>query len=369
MGINPDRKEISLICVTLALSLTGFILVKSASAYHAMLYYGSSFYFSRKHLFSLLLGLAIMFFIYAFSDRKWLERAVVAAFPVALVLSVLTVFSGLGVTVKGATRWLEIAGFRFTTSETLKFSLLFFLAWLFSFREDSIRKGRPVLAAGVLFVLSAALLMKQPDFGTTAVMAFSVIVLMIYAGIRVSWMLLAAVPVIPVGIYFISSEPYRLERITGWLHYLENPKGAGYQILNSLYAIADGGLFGRGIGQSHQKLLYLPEKHTDFIFSIIGEELGYAGMVFIIVLFVMYLKFGVEIAVSCRDRFTALLAGAAVFTVSLQALLNIGVVSGLVPTTGMTLPFISYGGTSMVVNLAVTGIILACSRISGRGKA
>ena len=134
------------------------------------------------------------------------------------------------------------------------------------------------------------------------------------------------------------------------------------------YGNADGGLLGRGIGQSHQKLLYLPEKHTDFIFSIIGEEMGYFGMVFIIVLFVIYLKSGTEIALSCRDRFPALLAGAGVFTVVLQAVFNIGVVCGLLPTTGMTLPFISYGGTSIVVNLAVTGVILACSRLSGRSE-
>jgi len=263
----------------------------------------------------------------------------------------------------GARRWLGVGPFSFEPSEFAKLALVLFVARLVSARADGAasftRVGFPVLFwVGVCF----ALVMRQPDLGTASIYLLTAFVMLFAAGARLEQLLIEAAVAIPAMLGFIYASPYRRERFLAFLHPWRDPQGTGYHIIQSLYALGSGGIVGLGLGQSRQKFGYLPAQHTDFIFSIIGEELGFIGAVTVLVLFLAFAYRGIRIAMRADDRFGFYLGTGITASIALQALINIGVVTSSWPVTGVPLPFISYGGTSLVITLFSVGLLASVSR-------
>ena len=268
----------------------------------------------------------------------------------------------------GARRWLSLGLFTFEPSEFAKLALVLFLAGLFSARADGAasfaRAGFPALfAVGLCF----ALVMREPDLGTASLYLLTTFVMLFVAGAPLVQLALEGAIAVPALLAFIYSSAYRRTRFLAFLHPWKDPQGTGYHIIQSLYALGSGGLFGLGLGQSRQKFGYLPAQHTDFIFSIIGEELGFVGAVAVLMLFLLFAYRGIRIAMRAEDRFGFYLAVGLTASITLQALVNIAVVTASWPVTGVPLPFISYGGTSLVITLFSVGLLASVSR--GRRRA
>lgn len=256
----------------------------------------------------------------------------------------------------------------FEPSEFAKFALVVFLAWLFAAREDGARSlsrtGVPALfAVGVCF----ALVLRQPDLGTASLFLITAFVMLYVAGARLRHLALEIALAVPTLALFVFSSAYRRDRFTAFLHPFKDPQDTGYHIIQSLYALGSGGVFGSGLGHSVQKFGYLPEPYTDFIFSIIGEEVGFVGATVVVLLFLILAYRGIRIAAMAEDRFGLYLAAGITASIVVQAFVNIAVATSTFPVTGIPLPFISYGGTSLVVSLFSVGVLASVSR--GRSRA
>jgi cell division protein FtsW len=259
-------------------------------------------------------------------------------------------------------RWLKIQFFSFQPSEFAKLGLVVFLAYLLAKKEEKIRSFSfgflpPVLLSGLVI----ALVMKEPDFGAALFLTVMVFFLLFVSGARVIYIVGAFLMAIPVAYTLLMTVGYRYKRLMSFIRPWEDPTGTSFQIIQSFLSFGSGGFFGLGLGEGRQKLFFLPAPHTDFIFSIIGEELGLVGAMGVVLLFLILTLRGIQIGLSIEDRFGAYLALGITLMISLQAVINMGVVLGLLPTKGLTLPFISYGGTSLIVNLAGVGILLHLS--------
>jgi cell division protein FtsW len=273
---------------------------------------------------------------------------------------------GLGHAAGGARRWVHLGPLNFQPSELAKPALILYLAWSLSRKQDRMADFKagflgPVLIAGI----PIGLILLQPDFGTAVSLALVVCLMLFVAGARVSYLMGAGLLALPVVYHLVASTPYRMRRIMAFLDPWSTRHAAGYQVAESLISIGSGGLAGVGLGDGRQKLFFLPEAHTDFIYSIIGEELGLIGTVLIIALFALLVWRGLKAAYAAEDAFGAYLALGLTAILGLQASLNMAVAMGLLPTKGLTLPFISYGGTSLVLSLTAAGILLAVS--AGQG--
>ena len=263
----------------------------------------------------------------------------------------------------GAGRWLSIGGVVFQPSEMVKIAIIIFMARSLSFNRKHIKDfNKGVLPHLLVLSVVFLLILGQPDLGTAVVIAATIYLLLAVAGARISHLLALLFLGIGFLIAAIYAEPYRLKRLTAYLNPYEDPIGAGFQSIQSTLALGSGGLFGMGLGNSGQKFLYIPERHTDFIYAILGEELGFLGAGFILILFVILAWRGFKIAAAAPDQFASLLAAGITIMITMQAVLNIGVVTGVFPVTGITLPFISYGGSSLVFTLAAVGVLLNISR-------
>jgi len=336
-------------------------MVLSASSYHAMLFYDDAYYFFKRQLTWSLLGIIGMFFVINI-DYRQVKRFVVSGFIITLILLILVLIPGVGINVKGSSRWLGVGSLTFTPSEIVKLAIVFFFARALSTEQIEIKSIKGFTYYLVVLGLVAGLLLMQPDLGTTIAVAGTAFCMFIAAGARVSHLFgLAALGIMGV-VGLIIQEPYRLKRITGFLNLWETASNEGYQTVQSLYALGSGWLFGIGLGNSRQKFLYLPERHTDFIFAIIGEELGFIGVFLVILLLFLFIWRGFRVAFYAPDRFGALLAVGLTSIVAVQSVINMGVVTGSLPVTGITLPFVSYGGSSLVFSLIGVGILLNISR-------
>ena len=259
-------------------------------------------------------------------------------------------------------RWLKIQSFSFQPSEFAKLGLVIFLAYLLAKKEEKIRSFSfgflpPVLLSGLVI----ALVMKEPDFGAAFFLTVMVFLLLFVSGARVIYIAGAFLVAIPVAYALLINVGYRYKRLMSFIRPWEDPSGTSFQIIQSFLSFGSGGLFGLGLGEGRQKLFFLPAPHTDFIFSVIGEELGLVGAMVVVLLFFILTLRGIQIGLSLEDRFGVYLALGITLMISLQAVINMGVVLGLLPTKGLTLPFISYGGTSLIANLAGVGILLHLS--------
>lgn len=356
--------DYTLVITILLLLSIGLIMVLSASSPSALSESGDSYKYFNKQLLFAVLGLIAMYVISKI-DYRFYRKFYKQAWWISLILLILVML--VGKTVNEAKRWIYITDtLSFQPSEIVKFLMIIFYAGILTKNRDQLGKFKEGFLKHILLVVPIiALLMLQPHFSASMVIITIVAVMMILAGCKF-WHFLATGGAvgIPGMIGLIILEPYRLARVTTFLDPWKAAQGAGWQVIQSLYAIGSGGLFGAGLGESKQKYLYIPEPHNDFIFSVLAEELGFVGCVLVIVLFAIFIWRGVLIAMKSPDMFGSLIAIGITTMVAIQVILNIAVVTSSVPATGMPLPFFSYGGTALFILLCEMGVLLNISRAS-----
>jgi cell division protein FtsW len=345
-----------------ALMALGLLMVLNTTYFIGQEKTGDAFHYFKLHLVHIAAGLAVLLAISQFS-LTGLRRLVMPLMIVAVVLLILTRMPGLGVVRGGARRWVRLGPVLAEPSELVKFAVVFFLADFLAKRQDvmaSFKHGP--LSAFLIVGPIAVIVLAQPDFGTTVMLALILFVMLFAAGARGKH--LGAAGGLAVGALAILAvaKPYRMRRLTSFLDPWQTARGAGFQLTQSFIALGEGGKWGTGLGAGRQKMFYLPQAHTDFVFAVVVEEFGMAGAIVVFALFCAILFRGMRIAHEEPDPFASLLAVGLTAMLSLQALVNMAVVIGLVPTKGLPLPFLSYGGTSMVMAMAATGALLALSR-------
>jgi cell division protein FtsW len=360
--MNEKKSDRILLYATFALLVFGLVMIASAGIAYSRGHFGDSYYFFKRQLLGVGIGLVVLYFAQKINYNFW-KKISFPFFVLSVIFLILVFVPGVGSKIYGASRWLAIGPLSFQPSEMLKISLVIYLAaWLES------RGGRVkdffegLLPFLVIIAIVSFLLLKQPDMGTLGVVILMAIAMFFVSGSKISHMLLMAGAGLAAVLALIKIESYRMNRLLVFLHPELDPRGIGYQINQALLAIGSGGILGVGLGHSLQKFNYLPEPVGDSIFAIIGEELGLVGCVVLIALFVLLAVRGLKIAKHAPDEFSRLVAVGIVSWIFLQAFINIAAISGLIPLTGIPLPFISYGGTSIVFLLLGVGILLNISK-------
>ncbi|HEY3354759.1 MAG TPA: putative lipid II flippase FtsW [Polyangia bacterium] len=351
--------DLVLFATVALLVILGVVMVYSASAVFARSKYHDAAYFLRRDLGYAAVGFVAMW-IGAQIDYSIYRRA---AYPLlAVAIGLLAVVLVAGTRTNGATRWFRLGPASFQPAELAKIALWIYLAYSIAKKTDQIKSFTVgFLPHFMVCGIMAALLLKQPDLGTAVVLLATTIIVLFVAGAKLGYILVAALAIAPVGWKMIVGTPWRLKRILAFLDPWQFRRDVGYQISESLISIGSGGIFGLGLGDGKQKLFFLPEAHTDFIGAIIGEELGLVGLCGLMALFGVLTWRGLRAAYLARDSFGRYLAFALTANFAVQALINFGVVMGLLPTKGLTLPFVSYGGTSLVISMFAAGILLNIS--------
>lgn len=341
----------------------GLIMIASAGVGYARTRFGDEYYFfKRQLLFGILPGLLILTIIKNIDYRIWKKFSFIA-FVVSIIALILVFVPGFGTKIYGANRWLQLGPLSFQPAEMLKISLILYLAaWLESRREKITDFYEGLMPFVMIVALVSFLLIKQPDIGTLGVTILIAMSIFFVSGAKISHMFAMGVAGFLALLALIKFESYRMDRLLVFLHPELDPRGIGYQINQALLAIGSGGIFGVGLGHSLQKFNYLPEPVGDSIFAIIGEELGFFGEFVLIMLFVVFFLRGLRIAKNAPDMFGKLVATGIVSWITFQAFINISAISGLIPLTGIPLPFISYGGTSIIFLLTSVGILLNISK-------
>jgi len=357
--LQPDMW---LLAAAVLLLSIGVVMVYSASAIVAADRFGDPHLFLRKQLFWALLGAGCLLLSLRLDYRR-LEGLGAPLLVIAGVLLVLVLVPPFASPINGTRRWLRLGPVSFQPAEMAKLALVIYLAAFIARRRDELADFRrgflpPLLVAGGL----AALVLAQPDLGNCLTLVAVSFALLFLAGSRPRHLLVVMGAALPVLALVIWLAPYRMRRITTFLDPWSDPRGSGFQIIQSWLALGGGGPLGRGIGESKQKLFYLPEAHTDFIFAIIGEELGFAGALAVLSLFVVLVWRGLRVGLRAPDAFGAYLALGITLLVATQTLVNLGVVTGLLPTKGLPLPFISFGGSALLVTMLSTGVLLNISQ-------
>lgn len=355
---EPQSYDVQLLLAVLFLLGIGLVMVYSASGALAMEKYNRDYYYLlRQGMFALISILALIFCRYL---PYRLYR--VFAYPfLFLSLALLTAvhFPGLGNEAGGARRWLDIGFLTFQPSEVARLALIIYLAYSLEKKQDLIdRYAIGIFPHLVVLLIFTIVFIHQPDFGSIIIFATLTFIMMFIGGARIKHLMLTLLPVMTVGFFLLIKEEYRVDRLLMFLDPWKYASTFGYQTIHSLMAFGTGGIFGVGLGKSYQKLFYLPEPHTDFIFSVIGEEMGMVGVIIIISLYAIILHRGLAIAQNARDSFGGLVAMGITSALGLQICINIGVGLGMLPPKGLTLPFLSYGGTSLLLNMAAIGILM-----------
>jgi cell division protein FtsW len=358
-GLAVDKWLLLAIAGLLAVGMT---MVLSTSYLHSQERYGDGTYFFRKQLIAMgagLIGLVACSLIPSSLYRRFAYPLLALSF-VGLVL---VLIPGIGASRGGARRWIMFPGFAFQPSELAKLSIVFYLAHSMAKKDELIR----TFSFGVLPHLMvsgafAGLLLLEPDFGTALILTMLLYSMLFVGGVRISHLLSTALLALPALVYVMMNAEYRLRRLLTFLDPWSDATGSGFHVIQSLIAFGSGQWLGRGLGESRQKLFYLPEAHTDFVYSVIGEELGLLGALAVLMLFGIILTRGLRLTAKIEEPFDHYLAFGLTVLLGLQALIHMGVVMGLMPTKGLVLPFISYGGSAMVINLVEAGILLGLSR-------
>ncbi len=361
-----EHFDIPFLLILLCLLAVGLLMLYSAS--YAQSEYDTGYTDSTRYLqkqgVCAVIGIAAMLALYRIPPAFWYRVAWPLYFVSILLLLSVLIF---GQSVNGAKRWINIAGLQFQPSEIAKFSMIVLFARLTKGFGQEARKFRfGVLGFGAALMGILVPLALEKHLSAIMLMGMVAVVMMYVAGTNPKWLLAGAGAAVAFLVVYVSFMGYAGDRITAWLHPEQDPGDTGYQILQSLYAIGSGGLFGLGFGKSRQKYLYLPFQYNDYIFAIICEELGLLGAVLIIVLFAALILRGYWIALRAPDKFSTILSAGLVSLIAVQTILNLGVVTNLLPSTGIALPFFSYGGTALAVNLGEMGIVLGVSRYRNR---
>ena len=354
-----------LICA-LCLAAIGMVMVYSASSALADKRFLDSAHLFKRQLIPLAVGLLVMT-VLALRDYQPLGKLAYPFLAGVMVLLIAVLIPGIGHTAGGASRWIKLGPISLQPSELAKLALVIYLAYSLSIHQKQIKSFSRgfVPHMGVALMLICPVLL-EPDLGMSVILASIAAAMVFVAGTRITYLAVVFVAALPVLYFLVFNVSYRLKRLTAFLDPWQNPSGSGFQIIHSFLAFGSGGILGSGLGGSKQKLFYLPEPHTDFILSVLGEELGLWGISLVLILFTALIWRGVKVALEARDLLGTYLALGATLIIGLQAFLNAAVVMGLLPTKGLTLPFMSYGGSSMVTNFACVGILLSVAAHQGK---
>jgi cell division protein FtsW len=356
--LYPDKW---LFAATIGLALFGVVMVYSASALLAESESHGHFYYVKKQAIWTAIGFIAMLIAMQFDYNRLRDRRIVYGLLMLTAFMLIVVFAFSPV--NGARRWIKFSGFSVQPSEISKLALAIFLAYFLERRAGEEREfWRTFIPCGVATALLAVLVVAEPDFGTSLMLAVTFFVVTYAAGVRLSHLAMAAAPAFVVAAGLLIFVPWRLARLVTFLDPWADPQKSGFQVVQSLIAVGSGGTNGLGFAQGKQKMLFLPFAHSDFIFAVIGEELGLLGTLTVLLIFALFLWRGIRTSLLAPDRFGRLLALGIVTGIVAQALFNISVVLSLVPTKGIPLPFISYGGSSLVPTLAAVGILLNISQ-------
>lgn len=359
------ESDFLLLLLTFSLVIFGTIMVFSASYYNSISEYGNPYEYLIRQVAWAGIGTVAMLVLSRVDYRFYKLLAWPALIGSFVLLALL--FTPLGITRNYATRWLGIGGFTLMPAEVAKIGLIIFIAWYFSSRpERSLRPTTsmvPMLAIAAVF---GGLIMKQPNMSTAMIIFGITMAMMVFAGVKWRYFIVTILMGAGAAVYLIFGDPdgYRLKRFTSFLDPFADPLGTGYQVMQSLFAMGSGGVFGVGIGKSIQKNLHLPEAQNDFILAIIGEELGFVGIILLLLAYLVLIWKGFEIAMNAKDFFGALLACGITSMLAIQVILNVLVTTSSMPPTGVTLPFVSYGGNALLLFMASMGILLNISRVS-----
>lgn len=340
----------------------GIVMVYAASAYSAMVRFHDPFFFLKKELLFFLIGLVAMVVMANF-NYIYLRWLVYPLLIICFILMILVVIPGFGIEVGGARRWLKVGTFTFQPSELTKVVLIIYMAHSLMRKEGKVQDFvygfvPYMVILGVFFML----LMLQPDLGTAVCISAGILLMLFMAGTRLRYLFGLVLASIPLLYFLVMSEEYRKQRMLAFCDPWKDASGSGFQIIQSFLAIGSGGVTGLGLGEGRQQFLFLPEPHTDFIFAVIGEQFGFIGAVLVVSAFALFFYRGMMISLGSVEPFGRFLALGLTGMISLQALINCGVVVGLLPTKGLTLPMISYGGSSLVMTLVGAGILLNISK-------
>jgi cell division protein FtsW len=357
---SPEYDHLLMISALLLLGL-GLVMVFSASGVLASDKYHDPAFFLKKQLIYAVVGVGLMLVIRRIPYQLY-NRLVYLIVLISLILLILVLIPGIGVRIRSASRWIKFGPLVIQPSEFAKLAIIIFLAYSMARKQEKIRYFSigflPHIVVAGIFIL---LIEKEPDFGTALALAGITFLMLFVGGTRLTHILLVTLIASPLVVYVILKNKMRLERVVTFIDPWKYAQESGYQLVHSLYAIGSGGFWGLGIGKSREKLFYLPDSHTDFIFSILSEELGFLGTITVISLFAILIIRGLIISIRAQDTFGAYLAMGLTSLIGLQAAINMAVVSGLMPTKGLSLPFLSYGGSSLLVNMIAIGILLNIS--------
>ncbi len=357
--------QLCILITTIFLGAIGIIFIYSASSYSAKLEYNDSFFFVKKQAIAFAAGIILMIFaakikLSLLIKYKWI------IYILSIILLALLLIPNVGKESYGATRWIDLGFISLQPSEIAKFGLMIFLAgYMYENPPENLKKMIIPIISGLVICL---LIILEPNMSITMCVGLSVILLVFIAGAPKKWFVLLIILVAVAVPVLIIIEPYRVKRILAFLDPWQNPKAEGYQLIQSYYALGNGGLFGVGLFQSRQKYLFLPFAESDFIFSVIGEETGLIGCLLVIIAFALLIYNGIKVAICANNFYCTLLATGLTAVIALQTIINIAVVTGSIPPTGVPLPYVSAGGTSLVCFMFVSGLLYNIASVTNKGK-
>lgn len=352
--IVRGKPDMVIIFLVAGLSLLGLLMVYNASTVEAFRDFADKYYFLKNQFAWMIIGWLLLWLV-SFFDYHWFGKLALPLFIANVLLLILVLVPGLGLAIKGARRWINLGSFVFQPTETLKIALVLYLSvWL--------GKSRSLLSFLLLIGFILGLIILQPDLGTAVIVVATAFLVYYFSGAKILPILAVSLLFLAIGISLVLVSPYRRQRLKTFLNPAADPLGSSYHIRQALIALGSGGFFGVGLGKSRQKYQYLPEATTDSIFAVIGEETGLFGTSFLLGAFMVLIYRGINIAQKAVDPLGRLIAGGLISWLAIQVFMNISAMVALVPLTGIPLPLISYGGSSLLVTLVSFGILLSVSR-------
>ena len=362
LAIN-NRGDIPLIVAVIILAVVGTVFIYSASSYTANKTYNDAFFFVKKQIIGIVIGIIVMIII-GMQNYHFLKKLCLPVAIISLITLVLVFIPGIGVENYGAKRWIGIGSFTIQPSEIAKFSLILFSATYVSNNPEKIKTFVGVLPVLVFGGIICVLVILEPNMSITVCIALLMMTILFASGMKIKHFLFLIIPAFLLGVLLILLEPYRLKRLGAFLDPWSNPKGEGYQLLQSLYALGSGGFHGVGLFNSRQKYAFLPFSESDFILSVIGEEVGFIGLLFFFILLGFIIFRGIKIASKSQDIFGYILAVGITMIFAIQVFINALVVTGSIPPTGLPLPLVSSGNTSIIIYMAEMGVLFSISKRS-----
>ncbi len=361
-GLNGGNIDKVMLCVVSLLVIIGITMVFSSSAIMAEERYDNMCFFAFRQLLWVIVGIIALISGMHFDYRQWAKLSKFGMVFIFLLLGMVLV-PFIGHEVGHARRWLRFGGIGFQPAELAKIIVIIYMSSILDRKYSKIETFYKDLLPPLILVLAVVLLIyRQPDFGTAVLIMLSVGCMLFIGGVRIKHLMICVFLFIPFIVYALISFSYRRDRIMSFLKPFENMYDSGFQLCHSLMALGDGGLTGVGLGSGYQKLFFIPEVHTDFVYAIIGQELGFIGTITILLLFVIFTWRGIMVSLGQNEYLGKIMAAGLTFLISIQAIFNVGVVTGCLPTKGLSLPFVSFGGSSLLFNMFAVGIILNISR-------